>query len=435
MLRVHDYEYVRRILNVVGTAQPASNSANNSSDSSPSSSSSSSAVAPPKISHLDSDTAVSASSWEAALRAAGAVCAAADRVISGQARNAFCPVRPPGHHAGPRGIVLNPNDEVGTHGFCLLNNVAIAAAYVRAVYGRTRYSDQQAPASSSPAVAAAPPVIRRVAIFDFDVHHGNGTEAVVRQLVPTETVKTVRLPFGNGCFSVMSYKPWLDESDGSDVMFISSHGYGLRDPTKGEGADNPWFYPGSGAPAGYDGSAVERAKDEAAGAAAKAKEAEAAAAAAAASASSSSSESLEIDVTAANGSSTSSASDPLLASPSSKATAAAESSSSSAMSPTPTAVKARRRPAAQAIEQPTFASLVEESGEPSKLSLQPTAVPEGLFEAGVRHPHIINVGLRRGLGPKAWRRIMTADVLPRLAAFKPDLIFISAGFDAHHKVR
>ena len=59
-----------------------------------------------------------------------------DRVASGRNRTVFCAVRPPGHHAGPSGIVPNAWDEVGTHGFCVLNNVAIAAAYARAVYGR-----------------------------------------------------------------------------------------------------------------------------------------------------------------------------------------------------------------------------------------------------------------------------------------------------------
>ena len=49
-------------------------------------------------------------------------------------RNAFCAVRPPGHHAGPRGIVTCPNDSEGSHGFCLLNNVAIGAAYARSMY-------------------------------------------------------------------------------------------------------------------------------------------------------------------------------------------------------------------------------------------------------------------------------------------------------------
>ena len=58
---------------------------------------------------------------------------------------------------------------------------------------------------------------------------------------------------------------------------------------------------------------------------------------------------------------------------------------------------------------------------------------ETLLEPSITQPHIINVGLPARLGPKYWRRIMTADILPRIAAFSPSLILISAGFDAHHK--
>lgn len=95
--------------------------------------------------HLDADTVVSAGSGEAALRAAGAVAAAVDAVIQGEAQNAFCAVRPPGHHAEPGQAM----------GFCLFNNVAIGALQARAVHG-----------------------LQRIAVVDFDVHHGNGTQAV-----------------------------------------------------------------------------------------------------------------------------------------------------------------------------------------------------------------------------------------------------------------
>ena len=93
---------------------------------------------------LDADTIVSPGSGEAALRAAGAVCAAVDAVVTGEARNAFCAIRPPGHHAEPERAM----------GFCLFNNVAVGAAHARAVHG-----------------------LKRVAVVDFDVHHGNGTQA------------------------------------------------------------------------------------------------------------------------------------------------------------------------------------------------------------------------------------------------------------------
>jgi acetoin utilization deacetylase AcuC-like enzyme len=117
---------------------------------------------------IDPDTTMSPASGDAALRSVGAVVAAVDAVLAGEARNAFCAVRPPGHHAEPgRGM-----------GFCLFNNVAIAAAHARIAHH-----------------------VDRVAIVDFDVHHGNGTQAAF----------------------------WSDPS----VLFASSHEYP--------------FYPGTGA--------------------------------------------------------------------------------------------------------------------------------------------------------------------------------------------
>jgi acetoin utilization deacetylase AcuC-like enzyme len=93
---------------------------------------------------LDPDTVVSPGSWEAALRATGATIYAVDQVMAGKADNAFCAVRPPGHHAEPSRAM----------GFCLFNSVAVAALHARAKHGA-----------------------KRVAVVDFDVHHGNGTQA------------------------------------------------------------------------------------------------------------------------------------------------------------------------------------------------------------------------------------------------------------------
>ena len=93
---------------------------------------------------LDPDTIMSPASGDAALHAAGALCAAVDAVLTGESRTAFCAVRPPGHHAEP----------VRAMGFCLFNSVAIAAEHARAEHGLTQ-----------------------VAVVDFDVHHGNGTQA------------------------------------------------------------------------------------------------------------------------------------------------------------------------------------------------------------------------------------------------------------------
>ncbi len=94
---------------------------------------------------LDPDTVMSAGSAEAALRAAGAVCAAVDDTLSGRRQRAFCAVRPPGHHATPSAAM----------GFCLFNNIAVGAAHAIAAHG-----------------------LARVAIIDFDVHHGNGTQDI-----------------------------------------------------------------------------------------------------------------------------------------------------------------------------------------------------------------------------------------------------------------
>ncbi|HWM31336.1 MAG TPA: histone deacetylase family protein [Methyloceanibacter sp.] len=100
----------------------------------------------PKRDHkfLDADTIVSPGSWNAALRAVGAALHAVDQVVAGKADNAFCAVRPPGHHAEPSRAM----------GFCLFSTVAIAAEHARAKHGANR-----------------------VAVIDFDVHHGNGTQA------------------------------------------------------------------------------------------------------------------------------------------------------------------------------------------------------------------------------------------------------------------
>lgn len=176
---------------------------------------------PSGLRHLDADTAISRWSFEAAMRAAGSVCQAVDAVVNGEHRNAFCAVRPPGHHAGPRGIVRCPNDPEGSHGFCLLNNVAIGAAYARSMYRNEGIS--------------------KVAIIDFDVHHGNGTEEIIRQLVPTTERVTLTSPFVFGELSSTHYQPWLDETDIENVFFSSTHGYGAR------GYDQMGnFYPASG---------------------------------------------------------------------------------------------------------------------------------------------------------------------------------------------
>ncbi len=119
LCRVHEREYVERLLALQG---PSATSR-----------------------HLDEDTVVGPGSVAAALRAAGGAVAAVDAVMQGWAQAAFVAVRPPGHHAEPARAM----------GFCLFNSVAVAAQWARDRWG-----------------------LRRVAVVDFDVHHGNGTQAM-----------------------------------------------------------------------------------------------------------------------------------------------------------------------------------------------------------------------------------------------------------------
>jgi acetoin utilization deacetylase AcuC-like enzyme len=119
------------------------------------------ACASPMGCQLDADTVLSAGSANAALRAVGAACDAVDQIMSKQASRAFCAVRPPGHHAEPALAM----------GFCLFNNVAIAAEYAR-----TKYQ------------------LERIAIVDFDVHHGNGTQAIFKNQAQVMYASTHEMP-------------------------------------------------------------------------------------------------------------------------------------------------------------------------------------------------------------------------------------------------
>lgn len=132
------------------------------------------------------DTFISAGSYDAATYAAGAVVSAVDAVLDGKCKNAFCVVRPPGHHSGIQGLLQN----CVSCGFCIFNSVAIGAMH------------------------ALERGCQRVAIFDFDAHHGNGTEEIVRAI------------------------PGKDK-----VLFISIH---LEDTDHAEVEDNYTFYPASG---------------------------------------------------------------------------------------------------------------------------------------------------------------------------------------------
>ena len=116
--------------------------------------------------YLDADTAMNPHSLEAALRAAGAAVMAVNLVLSGKVENAFCNIRPPGHHAGRNSAA----------GFCIFNNVAVAVAHALEQYG-----------------------LQRVAIADFDVHHGNGTENIFHDDARVMLCSTFRHPYYPHC--------------------------------------------------------------------------------------------------------------------------------------------------------------------------------------------------------------------------------------------
>ncbi|GMH71470.1 hypothetical protein TrRE_jg6928, partial [Triparma retinervis] len=134
-----------------------------------------------------SDTSFTSGSLKAARRAAGAVRHAVDRVLLGRNRNAFCVVRPPGHHAGVSGLL----EGAESCGFCIFNNVAAGALHALSEHHKNRCG--------------------RVAIIDIDVHHGNGTEEIVKNYTEPE-----RLFF----FSTHLY----DEDEKNDYKFYPGSG-------------------------------------------------------------------------------------------------------------------------------------------------------------------------------------------------------------------
>ena len=140
---------------------------------------------------IDPDTFLSNGSIDAALRASGGLCFAIEQILSNQALRAFCVVRPPGHHS----------ESEQAMGFCLLNHVAIGALH-----------------------ALENPAIRRVAIVDFDVHHGNGTQAVFEQNPDVMYVSSHQMPLypgtGHieevGCGNILNLP--LAPGDGSEAF-------------------------------------------------------------------------------------------------------------------------------------------------------------------------------------------------------------------------
>jgi acetoin utilization deacetylase AcuC-like enzyme len=119
-------------------------------------------AAAPGAAYLDPDTAMNRHSMKAALRAAGAVVLATDLVMEKKADNAFCSIRPPGHHADPGQAM----------GFCFINNIAVGVAHALEAHA-----------------------VERVAVVDFDVHHGNGTENIFRDDARVMMVSIFQHPF------------------------------------------------------------------------------------------------------------------------------------------------------------------------------------------------------------------------------------------------
>jgi len=333
ILRVHNWAYVRKIQAVCQGIDDD----------------------PSEVGHLDPDTAISHRTFSAALAAAGAVTHAVDEVVTGRARNVFCAVRPPGHHAGPSGVVTCSKDPNGSHGFCLFNNIAIGAAYAMTVH---RHAG-----------------IKRVALLDFDVHHGNGTEACVANTAPSLAKFAFTTPYGEGVQQFPIYRPWHDTDDKDNIFFASVQGYGPKAP----GYMDAYVYPGSGATCDTKGMLSGEVEELAEDNDNEAPLVEGA---------------VKIDELDAN-------------------------------APPGTGPSSEQHPhhhrhinGEQHIEEDPDHEFVYSGGE-----MPPTEGPR-IIDVGIPGP-----GSRVALWKRSWRD----KILPALVKFDPDIIFVSAGFDAHKK--
>ncbi|SBS86246.1 histone deacetylase, putative (HDA1), partial [Plasmodium ovale curtisi] len=164
-----------------------------------------------KLILLDNDTFVNKHSFNCALNASGVVLKAIDYVYAKKKKKKkiFCVVRPPGHHLGTFGAAqFNLTDEdraAGSQGFCILNNIAIGISYAKYKYEK----------------------FEKIAIIDFDIHHGNGTEQIIRNL----GLKKIRV---NDYIDIYSWKGWRDKNDKKNIFFSSIHAF------------DGYFYPGTG---------------------------------------------------------------------------------------------------------------------------------------------------------------------------------------------
>ena len=167
---------------------------------------------------LDVDTYINESSFDNIFNTSGCVLDAIDLVLQNKTKNALVLIRPPGHNAGYFGPVENIAT-TSSAGFCLVNNIAIGAAYVK-----NKYRNE----------------IVKVAIFDFDAHHGNGTEEIVQML--NSKIFEKKFVYDKLC-EIKTRKirqiNWADEEDAKNVLYISTHIYEEKN-------DENNFYPFSG---------------------------------------------------------------------------------------------------------------------------------------------------------------------------------------------
>ena len=165
---------------------------------------------------IDYDTFINQYSYENIFNTTGCVFQAIDMVMEEKVTNAFALIRPPGHHSGYFGPVENGYNT--SMGYCVVNNIAIGAAYTK-----YKYSD----------------IIKKIAIVDIDIHHGNGTEEIIEMLNYKSFSKPFR--YEKVCGVKITEKQninWLDFDDAKNVLFISTHIFDKNQPEK--------FYPYSG---------------------------------------------------------------------------------------------------------------------------------------------------------------------------------------------
>lgn len=165
---------------------------------------------------IDADTLISSSTYNNIYLTTGCVMEAIDMVMNKEINNAFAIIRPPGHHVGYFGAVDNvilPK----SNGFCIVNNVCVGAAYCK-----YKYKDE----------------IKKIAIVDFDVHHGNGTEEIVQLLNNKKYSFNASNDIGDVTVTKNLTKPWVDYDDAKNVLFISLHVYNESNPKS--------FYPYTG---------------------------------------------------------------------------------------------------------------------------------------------------------------------------------------------